>query len=285
LPALAAAPLAVVTVTGTAFGQSEGQYEAAVFGVNLYGGSGQCGSGAADLDHTVDDMNEVRNRLAAQGYQVSSTNNANEGTDGRDFLDTTKGGLDHAEPNGTDWADVIFYSGHGRRVVDQFSAILMGDNEEVCEPNTRDHFRFGSTNGDANALILAACQSMQMSVWNNGGYWTAFAGIDFSMFMGFNGNSFDSTDNTNRYGDYIVAAQNNGIGSEWVDLLTDLDPFISNNDQCATIMIAGNSASQRRDQYNNGGFKDFHQPTTHAGSTYFYWCSCDADVANPLPGC
>jgi hypothetical protein len=276
-----------VTVSGTAFGQAEGTYEAALFGVNQYGSSGECTHSKGDLDHAVDAMNEVRNRLGNQGYLVSSTNNANVGTDGRDFIDTSvSGGADHAYPGGTDWADVIYYYGHGGRQVDQFSWITMGDNSDgVCTPNTRDHMKFGSANGDANALILTACQSMQMSVWNNGGYWPIFAGIDFSMFMGFNGLAFDSSDMVSRLGDYVVAAQHNGIGAEWVDILTDFDTFLSNNDQCATMMIAGNSASQRRDQYNYGGFKDFHQPTAHSGSTYFYLCNCDADDANPLPDC
>jgi hypothetical protein len=132
--------------------------------------------------------------------------------------------------------------------------------------------RFG--NADANILLMVACQSQHWCGLD--GYWDTFAGTDFSMWNGFHGDMFIGSDDVGRLEDYIIAAEANGVGSDWVDLMTDIQLLgWEEPDQCATSFIRGNTASQCDDQYNNAGFKDFHQPTNHNAWRWWHWCDCD----------
>jgi hypothetical protein len=99
----------VAGLIGMFSSQALGEYEAAVFGVEDF--PNVCD--VDDLSWTGDLMMAAMNEFVALDYdQVARTANFNAGTDLLDFVDPSIGGNDDDDPLGTDFADVIFFSGH-----------------------------------------------------------------------------------------------------------------------------------------------------------------------------
>lgn len=164
-------------------------YEGAVFGVNNFGSNsdGLCCPGCSDLNGPIHDAVKVREALIEIGYSKVKLNQ-NKAVDGRDWQDALK---DHVDPYGTDWADVVFYSGHGGRSCSQdWSRIWMGDynSGERCGVYTDDiEFAEGGSGEEANVMILAACQTMHRCVWQGGGYRHIDGGNSGTQFTTYNG--------------------------------------------------------------------------------------------------
>lgn len=265
---------------GRSMAQPEGQYVGATFGVESFGGIGECSG--SDLSWARDDADAVRDSLEAMGYE-QVTYNTDTNVDDYRWADsnTIPWGEDNNDPYGTDFADVIFHSAHGVSNCGSspyYSSIVMGSEvvlsgrTQICSIRTSTHIRFGSANGDANALILADCQSMQYCVWASHDYDVIYAG-GFNILNGYHGDSYDDSTNTYYYGVYVQGAELNGIGDDWVDLLTD---FGYSPDQCATTMVAGTTFEALDNQFNNGGFMDFKSTAPYnGGSKYYYINGCD----------
>lgn len=269
------------------------EWEGATFGVEDYNGTGLCCYGCDDLEFPKNDAAWVRDGLMNIGFDQVQLNQ-DGGVDGRDWMDNHVHAIgdDNIDPYGTDFANVVFYSGHGSCSCgpNYYSEIVMGDDNpgEACLPNTKTHIRLanGGDNEETQVMILAACQSMQYCVWQNGGYSSVDAGGSgdrFTTYDGFHGLSYDYSDLQSQLKSYVEDSENNGIGANWVADLTDLNYF--SDDQCATTMIRGSSSSTRDNQYSNGGFQDPKDTGSHTGSTFYYICGCDPDDGEVLPSC
>lgn len=284
--------------------QSDGIYEAQLFAGNTFNGSGLCGGGA-NLSYTDDNARMIRDHLRNYGYtSLNIQYDSDIGPD--DFVDFTRSnfqGRDHWWPSGADMADIAFYSGHGISSCGAggfMSKILMVNpwiNKNIfvngawtvdysnwtlgsCLVNTNNQMLYGNSTGDLDVVILDACQTVQRCVFDATGYQN-MAGFQMSTLLGFHGNSWDMA-NQWRYDDYGAYSVNYGIGSNWVDALTDLKLF--SDDQCATAVVSGDTQAHRDGMYNDGGFKDLQNTGPHVGASFYYWCGCQPD-GGPKLGC
>jgi len=290
----------VVCRWGTAYAA---QWELAAFAVENFEDAGECcgptsGSSCGDLTWTYQERDVFLMQFAQAPLSYDDIKFAgNTGVratrfqdrlrlpDGRDGRDTTAG-------FGSDFADVVFLSTHGKRdpVGYTWSSVTMGTTAEPCRVQTTGMIfgggdtTWGSDGTDAEIVILSACQSAQKSVFDNGGY-IGVAGPQLTMYAGYHGISFDSNDNVNRMSEFVAHSTTSAIGANWVDDLTDLDFWSSNNDQCATAIVYGSSKSVRNSFYNQGGFRDLFDTGSHLGLSYYYWCGCDPDDGDQLPDC
>lgn len=276
--------IAVMIVSASAFAE----YEMVAFGVRSFGAADECPG--SDLTYPVLDATKVHNALEDLGYDQHQLYSSHD-VDGRDFTDRAREdwGRDENDPTGTDFADVVFYAGHGFRKCEAnkyYSGLVMGDfnhGNETCLPNSKSNMIFGDSGGDANVLVFAACQSAQYCVWDHLGYNPLLNNMA-NILNGFHGASHDDSTLDELYEDYIYSAENNGLGDDWVDLLTIIRSG-SDNDDCATSVIYGKYRSDRDNQYNNGGFFDFKDTGSHSGTGMYYICDCDPNAGDPLPSC
>lgn len=287
----------VLAIFVTAAG-ARADYEGATFGVEKYGGSGECC--CSDLSYTGDAASSARYALLALGYSPVQFN-LDQAVDSRDWVDAglyPDWGRDNVAPSGTDWADVAFYSGHGNHMCSSihgyYSEITMGDNSGpssplTCSPQTH-LMRFGegaSSASDLNVLILAGCETVQRCVWEHGGY----DGLDgegapstgFNVINGFHGSSYDQATLPANVQNYILDSKYDGIGDNWIDEMTDFANWPwEPADQCPTSVVLGDSRTSRANQFNNGGFRDLKSTGFHTGSSFFYIAGCDPDDGEQL---
>lgn len=214
-------------------------------------------------------------------------------------------GADSVSPDGTDWADVIFYAGHSNHRCDVTTRSCAHDSDcwsdetckngkcnayrsqfgmgksisgQECWPDTMHHILWG--NDDANVAIFFSCETVQYCVWNAGGYDKMGTG-QFNTLLGFHGDMQLSTDNNTRLDGYLSGTKLDGIGDDWVDELTTIHSG-SNNDECATAVVFGSTSSLRTAQYMNGGYKDLKATDSSRSSSIWYISGCDADFGETL---
>lgn len=258
--------------------------ELVMFTPEQYGASPLCCSGCDDLPNAIQDGQHFDN--AFSGYD-NVEHWSNQGVDGEDFgeSDWLDWGADDVATSGTDWADVIFYSGHGSRTCSQFagwwSSINMGEATR-CSPRTayRDgsttngHLRFGGTTAsrDANAYVLFTCQSAHRCVWENGGYSPMDQG-QFNIVNGFHGLVWEAVGYQDDLHDYAFHAQWNDIGDAWLDDLYRYRYAGSSN--CPVAVLWGANEGEIDDFLDNAGFFDFHDTGSHSISGFFYLEDCN----------
>jgi hypothetical protein len=269
---------------------SAADYEAAVFYVDKYGKNSDdlCCDECSSLDNPETYAATVANVLDGMGYDQVEFND-NSSVDGKDWTDSGSynWGRDEVDPQGTDFADVVFYAGHGGHHCDSYgyySSIVMGDfdtSDSRCWANTTTNMVFGDSGGDANILLFASCRTAQYCVWDHGGYSRMLNG-NANIMNGFHGEGTDSLYAAAKYTEYVSDAETSGLGDDWVDLLSGSG---ISRDICATSVIYGSSRANRDNQYNNGGFMDFIGTGSHTGSTIYYMCNCDPDDGEELPDC
>jgi hypothetical protein len=277
-------------------------WEGALFGVDRYAkeGSGVCCATCDDTDHAADAVDSAYDALVNIGYNSDRVRkNKNAGVDGRDWLDMAvrPWGADAVAPYGTDFADVVFYSGHGQAdCSDQYgvyaSSITMGaadvipdpytQNTETCAPDFESEIRFGNSGGgeEANVLVMLSCQTLQYCVATNGVFDSVVHGR-FNTIVGFHGDADDSSTNVDKVGVYIVSAEWNGIGDDWIDIM-NYSPLFGNQ-HCGTVLIYGANETECDDQFDYGGYKDFHDTGQLSGSTYYWIQGCDPLGGPELP--
>lgn len=224
---------AAVLLLGVA-GRAGADFELAMFTPENFGNAPLCCPGCDDLPNTIQDGQHFDNAFSSYDVERHRTN---QEVDGRDFAEAAwlPWGADSSALVGTDWADVIFYSGHGSRACSPFSgwfsSIVMGNDNsppsgpEDCSPvtafrpgSTNGHIRFGGTspNEDANAYVLFACQSAHRCVWENGGYAPMDRG-QFNIVNGFHGIVWEALGDHDDLEDYAKDAKWNDIGDAWLD--------------------------------------------------------------------
>lgn len=280
--------LAAAIFMSAATGNAQQWGELAAFGVEAFGpGANECPG--EDLNWAKNDATHIHDGFDDIGYTQTEVW-YDQGVDRRDW---THGVGDHIDPYGTDFADVVFYAGHGLHRCDAatgfyWSRIVMGDDgdngqTELCEVYSTD-IRFGNGGEDqeTDILIMAACETMHLCVWENDGYESMDYGA-FNQINGYHGISYDSETFTALYDNYVRDSAMDRIGENWVDTFTDFNWFFS-EDQCATSMVWCSSASNCDTQFTWGGFKDFYNTGSHTMSMFYYICDCNPDNGEAL-GC
>lgn len=265
-------------------------YELVMFTPEHFGAAPLCCAGCDELPNTIQDGQHFDNAFGSYDRKKHWTNTA---VDGRDFSETAwvPWGADSTDPGGTDWADVIFYSGHGTRVCSAFagwwSEIAMGDDNsppsgtEDCKPHTA--FRPGSTNGhvrlggdtpneDANAYVLFACQSAHKCVWENGGYSPMDRG-QFNIMNGFHGIVWEASGYQDDLEDYAKDAKWNDIGDAWLDEMYRYRLAGKNN--CPVSILWGANESEIDEFYDDAGWFDFHDVGAHSTSGFYFLDGCN----------
>ena len=263
------------------------EYEGATFGVENYGGTGQC-----DQDHLTqcrNDASAVSDALDALGYEQTEYS-IDSNVDSSDFADSAlfpAWGLDETDPTGTDFADVIFFSGHGDRECSggyHYSTIILGDSNgtNACAFRLDTNMRLSDSGGDADVMILAGCQTNQKCVWEGSGYDPLVWGsTQFDTLNGFHGLSWDNDTNTGWYSSYVAAAEVSGLGDDWLDWLTDAAWYYP-EDQCATTVTWGHTTGDCDLIFDDAGFKDFKDTHPIYVSKYYHISPCDPEDGEAL---
>src|SRR5690606_7471731 len=143
----------------------------------------------------------------------------NQAVDPEDWVDESISyGNDSVHPYGTDWADAVFLSTHGKAVCEaggKWSQFVMGDQHDghACSPNTLFHIKCGKADG--NVAVFIACQSAQVCLWEGDGYdYMDFLG-SFAMWNGCHGLAWDTSDDISRLRSYLQDSVSNGFGDNW----------------------------------------------------------------------
>jgi hypothetical protein len=272
-------------------------FEVVTHAVNQYAqtnGAAYCCAGCAELANPTGDAN-----VFLTGGQFSSNYNqvqqwTNRDVDGRDWVDPAQfaWGADNNDPQGTDFADVIFYSGHGDYgSAAQESHIFVGDNNagETCAPRVSDdtpaqrHMAFGL---DADAFVTFACNTAQHEVWELGGYNAlSQAGSQFNMLNGFHGVVWEVSGYQTAIQNYAADAIYDGMGDAWIDRMYTNRPGAEDN--CPVPTNWGANVSETDDYYNNAGWLDLRDTGARSGTLprIHYVCGCDPQTGEALPAC
>lgn len=273
-------------------GNADAARELVMFTPEDFGAAPLCCTGCDDLPNTIQDGQHFDAGFVSYDVQEHWKNQA---VDGRDFTDpdVSASGADSTSPNGTDWADVIFYSGHGSRTCDQFtghwSSIVMGDRNdgETCSPRTAwasgfdGHMRFGGATAsrDANALVTFACQTAHKCVWENGGY-SPMQRERFDVLNGFHGIVWEVSGYQGDLEDFANDAEWNDVGDAWIDRMYRWRKSGENN--CPVAIIWGENEDEVLDFYDNAGWYDFHDTGQHAISLFIYLDGCNPKDGDEL---
>jgi len=138
-------------------------------------GENRCCSGCDDLSTGDNLAGYLADKLDTWGWDRINEP-ANTGVEFHEWADVNEdgSGADHSSPYGADSFDIAYISTHGGYDCspDDWSRIWMGDGTEECTVNYGE----GSANdamwgdSDLNIIILDACQTAKLCVWEGGGY-------------------------------------------------------------------------------------------------------------------
>lgn len=266
--------------------------ELAMFTPENFGSGALCCSGCDDLPNTIQDGQHFDAGFAQYDVVEHWKNSA---VDGRDLTDASlfAWGADTSSPGGSDWADVVFYSGHGSRTCDQFtghwSQIVMGDDNagETCNPRTAwasgfdGHMRLGGNTAsrDANAYVTFACQTAHLCVWENGGYSPMDQG-QFNIVNGFHGIVWEASGYQDDLEDFANDAEWNDVGDAWLDRMYRWRKSGENN--CPVAIVWGANEAEIDDFYDDAGWYDFHNTGAHEISGFYYLDGCNPKEGDKL---
>jgi hypothetical protein len=186
---------------------------------------------------------------------------------------------------GADAADVVFLSTHGsyRPAVETVSW-TMGDDGYDCSVSSAENMYW---NGDAEILIIDACNSGRYTIWRDSFSTVPAGGLanmlsptgTMNTLLGYHGNAPDR-----KWGKhYAEDAYENGIGLDWVVEGYEEGNMKDDQDTCPVAMIFGEDESDREHMYEWGGFNDREDTGDPKGSsTYFYIVDCDPVSIGPV---
>jgi hypothetical protein len=283
---------------------AQAEYESVAHAVRLYGDEeGRCfcqdEASKPCSEPTIWETyaNTFDNRMTTTMSYAQTEKFFNMSVDPQDFIDPALEvmgpgvpyGLDNDDPYGTDFADVIFYAGHGNHGCSTAEGwnfeFAMGQQHggsgqpwEYCWLRTDKHLRWG--NSDANAAILFSCSSVHRCVWNAGGY-DAMAVGQFNMLIGFHGSMLLSGTNNSLLDAYLSGTAYEGIIEDWVEEVTQIKSG-SNNDECATGIVFGPTKAERDNVALHGGYRDLITTPSSNNSSFWYIDGCDPDDGEAL---
>jgi len=287
--------VAVATAIGCmANGRANAEYEYVAHTVEDYDAYGMCAG--SPLSNPHQDAGYFDNGLS--GYdQLEHSSDLT--VDGRDFTDSVNfgWGADDSDPYGTDFADVIFFSGHAASSCTsgaERSYLVMGDESDGCnidlahKTGSSREVTWGGTssNEDAGVLVTFACETTQYCVYTAGAYdGLSDSTGQFNLLNGFHGLVAEVSGYQSDLSSYSNAATNNYIGDAWLDWMFDSNVNANGDDNCPSSIAYGADASERLDFFSNSGWFDFHNNGSRSGLNFFMLCDCDPAGGAQLPGC
>lgn len=255
-------------------------YETVAFGVEEYAGPGECGQGPP-LDYTWDMAQSWDLYMETVADYDVATKYANDNVDPEDFIDYYDD--EGTSPTGTDWADVVFFAGHGRATCDAlndgYTTLMTGDDVGVdCEVRIGGStnevvFGSGGSSSDANMMFMHASESLAHCVVEDAvidDIDDGEAGTQFTLLAGFHNSPDDEGSNPGEIEAFIGNSVTNDVGWSWIYVLANRDE--DNNAECTSLVITSSSLSNANNLFNNGGLKDLKDTGTH--STYWYYSNC-----------
>ena len=302
------AAVGFVAVSGApagALASDDGFREFHGYGVEIFEKIGDACDGG-DLDWTRDQAHnyfEVFDDWQSSGDWGEALYFEDNAVDGRDFTDATNNavcsswqsgcsltGADSVNDEGADSADVVFLSTHGGfDGGDDSLSWKMGDDFNDCSVKTNNGTSVGNMywNGDAEVLIVDACNSARFGIWEDSVAGSPNEGMtnmlsptgSMNTLLGYHGLSPDRTWGKN----YAEDVYWDGIGEDWVAEGTDFGNMSGNQDTCTVSIIFGDNEADREHMHVWGGFNDREDtgdPT--ASSTYFFIDGCDPEGADPV---
>lgn len=272
--------------------------EAIAFGIDDFSGWNACiGDPDFDLSHSIDmaeAFDDAFDDWEAEGRWDISQIYRDTAVDDRDWVDgdfaAEPWGADDDEMYGADHADVAMISTHGSSSSSgstPYSEIEMGDDDnETCTPTTNQmKFGDGGSGNDMEIAIIAACQSAQLPVYEGHGYDT-LDGESLNTWLGFHGDSLDSSSDVNHFEDFVKDSRVNGLGDNWVDEMYRNNVWIGNvvtgweiRDECPAAVIFAESEAKCDLVHDYGGFSDRDKEGTHTLVCYYALDGC-----NPASG-
>lgn len=249
--------------------------------VQNYGGPLECGS--ANLPEADNFCNVWANHFDVGGsygyYQYEEWEDRE--VDHVDFVSK-----DYRDPYGTDFADAVFFFGHGNYTCDtsdKRSRFVMGDsaNGQDCTAETNE-IQFGDS--DANAFVTFSCMGFEYCISHSNQYRHLRGASQFNVYNAMRGISWSGEEQRGDFDDYLDVAANNGIGFEWVDEMTRMYRGSYDGNNCAVFVTWASNWSDFEDHALYSGFKDFH----NTGDTNHYYLedpNCVPDYPGSGPTC
>jgi hypothetical protein len=294
----ALACVVAAAVTGLA-AEARAQGDFIGFGVTQFGGASQGECDASPLLFTTwesDNLYDVFKKWTDDGCWDAASKKKNQEVDGVDFLDATKygGGYDDHAGIGCDSGDVCFLSTHGGADWGSTSTSevywVMGDSSYECRPSSKDML-YGNTasgrTGDTEILIVDACKSGQLGVWNGTNVSLQSGFFEFvnststlSTYLAYHGLAPDRYAFIDEYAEDVYS---DGVGIDWL-----LEAFVSGNmaddqDTCPVAVVFGSSSANRDLMFEWGGMADRKNTGTRtAGASYYFLEGCDPEGGNPV---
>lgn len=273
--------LASMAIPGSAFALNEG----GLYYVNDHDSAGACGGD--DVTEGFNQTDYLRDAMVTWGWDRTSLY-ANAGVDFQDIADVNvdANGDDAADPSGIDSADVGMIYTHGNydgcTSDTSRSTISMGSNAAACTvsngtTSSSNDVDWGDT--DLNVMIITTCNSLQLCVFEDGGYFTNSDSL--GIVLGFHGTAYDSGTHTNNFENFVDSSRYDGVGDNWVDKLTRR-PIGADNDECGVAVVYGATTSDRDNIYNNGGLQDWKTVTATGTAAMYFISGCDPDTGNEL---
>jgi hypothetical protein len=272
--------------------------ETVSFGVEDYNGAGQdqCPGGPTPYSET--DAWQWKTDALATGFDVAEDWLGPQ-VDRVDFVDVTySGGADSTVTNGTDWADVVFFSGHGgsycaanEPLANRFNLLVPGDYDGAgsCEirmggQNNRVIFGTGSAGSDANYLMMHAskalrycgAQSGNQIFYVDGGN----SGTQLTLLNGFHNSPAAYVGNPDKVHDYVQDSTTSWVGDNWGDIMQYRN---GNIQECAVTSTTCQWAGLCDTLYTYGGLRDYTDTGTH--SYHYYYFDCSRVECFDLPWC
>jgi hypothetical protein len=255
-----------------------------------YGSSGFCSADA--LTNASEDAFYIDNGIAGYDQVDYWTDLYN---DGRDFTDPAQfaWGVDNDDPYGTDFADVIFFSGHSGASCTGTPRVWItpGDNADGCTiyvahaTAASRHATFGgaTAGSDADAFVTFGCNTTQYCAFTGAAYDGMSQG-QFNIVNGFHGDVAEVSGYQSDLSSYSNAAEFNDIGEAWLDWMYDPDVG-GGADNCPSSIVFGANSSETDDFYANAGWFDFHDNGARTTNNFYRLCGCDPIDGPALPGC
>ncbi len=195
--------------------------------------------------------------------------------------DTYSTGQDHLSsttPDGVDTSDVFLFYGHGGDGFDangnKFSVASMHSSvDNSCgafwgDGTGRDRSVWGDQ--DVDLVIWENCESVEYDTWQEGGLYVGTG--ELMAILGFHGLSYDTTQHTSDFHDFVDTSRYSALGENWVDENTRTPTF--NPDTCPISLAFGSTPTERNGYLYDRGLDDLATPTGHNGSTVMYYPTC-----------
>lgn len=216
---------------------------------------------------------------------------------GMDWGDFVEGQGDEVSPYGADWADVVFFSGHGAPAVcpggngARYGIAVAGDpgpgnacTIRVGGSTTNMLLAEGGSDSDTNFLMLHSSRTLEFCAANGGNInaWVdaGNTGTQQTLINGFHNSPLDEDHNDVEILNYVSGAGMAGIGDDWVDTMGYRNGTYSD---CSVSSVVGHNTITNDSLYFYGGFNDWHDTGAH--QSHWYYADCGHGYCGGIPGC